>query len=331
MSESKKSKSSTTSKQSSTQDPKPELSKKRKHSNINELSSSNITSINSHSSLSSAESTLSSSSLINIDCSNLQYLSLPLDDNHNEVLRIFIKPIPTLPITTALSSSSSSSSSSTGNEGTDLLILSSSQSHQDTNNLADTELEAAFAHVGDIEILTRGSIGDDESINVPYVIIRLATSKARRKILNMTSIFPTHDQDGRLFGLRGWLAAHEASKVDARKLQAHADNIVNKYDIKQEENERKQAELTARMEADGFTLVNHKLSKIDHNDTTNNGEEEGSAIKRKKNRGSLISKDFYRFQQTQDKLQRLTTLKEQFEEDKERIRLIKEKRTFKPY
>lgn len=342
---------------------KSEPSKKRKHTAITDGSSPSSKTLFSAESNPSSSSSSSSSSLVNIDCSNLQYLSLPLDDSHNDVLRIFIKPIPNLPIvTTSLgpiekqskqpppplrgkpfpkkdSSSSSPSNHTillTNEEDTDLFILSSGSSNTHTSALADTELEAAFAHIGDIRILTRGTLGNNDDSSemnnrtLDYVIVRLPTSKSRRKILSMASVFPLQDQDGRLFGLRGWLAAHEASKVDARKLQTQADSIVQKYDTRQEENERKKDELAARMEADGFTLVNHKLSKVDHNDLTNN-EEEGTAAKRKKNRGSLVANDFYRFQQTQDKLDRLHTLKEQFEADKEQIKLIKEKRVFKPY
>ena len=52
---------------------------------------------------------------------------------------------------------------------------------------------------------------------------------------------------------------------------------------------------------------------------------------RKKKKQQLELKNFYRFQIRQEKVEKLEELRRKFEEDKQRVAMMKESRKFKPF
>lgn len=244
-----------------------------------------------------------------VNFSGMQHLSLRIDDEADEYVDLFIK-----------------SAAPDDDSCKDLLVVSAPDSGISLN---DEELEAAFSAFSDIKIVDKGTAGEDESA-LKYFLIRLASSKALRKVLGASSQFPQEDQEGRPLGLRSWLGHHEASKVDSRTLQATVDKYMAKFEAGESEVDRKKSELSARMQADGFTLVTRK-TKIAAEDEENDDVMLSRNQKSKEKRGDLAVQDFYKFQRTENKFDKLTALRAQFAEDKERIKKLKDQRKFKPY
>lgn len=127
----------------------------------------------------------------------------------------------------------------------------------------------------------------------------------------------------------------EDSKPDQRALQAAVDGYMTSWDVAEGAKAAAVASLASRMESDGFTLVT-KGRKPRLEDTVPAADGTGAAFesdnqKRKRKRGSVVKGDFYRFQGTSHKMDALTELRRKFAEDKERVKRIKEARTFKPY
>lgn len=169
-----------------------------------------------------------------------------------------------------------------------------------------------------LKILSDGSIGKTLSWSLVELPPRVLS-----RILSSNCAFASVDADGESQGLRKWLSISENSIVSTQQLQNEADQFMEAYDADLEAAEKAKEELAARLKADGFTLVTRKGK--------NRGELDDDSENKKKKKKSLVLKDFYRFQKTEQKLQALSTLREKFEEDKERIRQLKAKRKFKPY
>jgi ribosomal RNA-processing protein 7 len=137
-------------------------------------------------------------------------------------------------------------------------------------------------------------------------------------------------------------------------LQRAVDLYMAGFDAKEAAAHDAKTRLAQRMEADGFTLVTTgrknaipaTMGRAGAGDEEEEGADDGFGSssagaagaayestnqKRKKARGSLIMKDFYAFQQQDTKLTRLEELRARFQEDKERIRKLKDTRKFRPY
>lgn len=83
----------------------------------------------------------------------------------------------------------------------------------------------------------------------------------------------------------------------------------------------------SKPDKDGFVLVTRKKKDLGLEDESLLS----AAQRRKRKRGSLEATDFYRFQKRDEKLARLQELQSRFEDDKARLRKMREARLFKPY
>jgi hypothetical protein len=125
-------------------------------------------------------------------------------------------------------------------------------------------------------------------------------------------------------GLRGWLAAMEASlRVDTRGLQARVDAEVAALAEAESAAASEKERLRARMLADGFTLVTHKGGDGGLGD-------EDAPQKKKKKPSVAEDKALYGFHVQSDKEKRLLALQKAFAADKERVKRMQEARKFKP-
>jgi hypothetical protein len=130
-------------------------------------------------------------------------------------------------------------------------------------------------------------------------------------------------------GLRSWLKIYNekggVQSIDSRELQRQVDEEVLKFDNEETRKDVAKKELVARMQADGFTLVTRKTRIEDGND-----EYESSTFKKKRKRGDISAGvDFYSGSSSQvrrDKALRITTLRNEFEKDKEKINELKGKK-----
>ena len=199
--------------------------------------------------------------------------------------------------------------------------------------LDDGSLQEALSAAGEIKVSGRRSVVAG-GCSFRSCILQFSSTKNRNKVLGLSSSFPAADGDGALLGLRGWLSNLEESKVDQRALQSAVDGYMSTFDAVESAKEAAVASLASRMEADGFTLVT-KGKKPRLEDSVDTGASssavESDNQKRKKKRGSVVKQDFYGFQSRENKLDKLAELRRRFEEDKERVKRIKEARMFKPY
>jgi len=135
-------------------------------------------------------------------------------------------------------------------------------------------------------------------------------------------------------GLDKWLDEYqEENETDPKQLLASADSSMSQYDAAMQALEDARNMAQNEVDEDGFTtVVSTKHKKKGANtvnvadlDPTHRGK--GRLKKKKKE----LLEDFYSFQSRESKRDRLVKLREQFEEDKQRIEKMKSERRFKPY
>jgi len=157
---------------------------------------------------------------------------------------------------------------------------------------------------------------------------------------------PAADATGRTVGLRAWLAAHNAANAgsgDARAQQAEADAAMALFEAGETAAGRARAELAARMQADGFTLVTRR-SRVDEGGGDDEalvrgggfapdhiggggGGRESTNAKRKRRRGDIAARGFYAENASERHGARLEALRAGFDEDRARIARTKAARS----
>lgn len=119
----------------------------------------------------------------------------------------------------------------------------------------------------------------------------------------------------------------KASFPDRAKLQEHVDEHIARFERREEAVAKELEARGSKPDKDGFVLVTRKKKDLGLEDESLLS----AAQRRKRKRGSLEATDFYRFQKRDEKLARLQELQSRFEDDKARLRKMREARLFKPY
>ena len=135
-------------------------------------------------------------------------------------------------------------------------------------------------------------------------------------------------------------AAASSAPPPRETLQRRVSAFMEQFEAQERERERAADAMHNQMDDDGFVLVTRK--KTGRNTSTetatgatvqvaatSGGDEPGSGPPKKK-RKHMDTADFYHFQQHEKKREQLLKLREQFEQDKERIARMRASRKFKP-
>lgn len=130
-------------------------------------------------------------------------------------------------------------------------------------------------------------------------------------------------------GVKKWIEEYKERFVDAKLLQKEIDTYMEEFDKRKElELEAEQAK-TDEPDEDGWTTVTSKQRKGNMPFTERNLHKIKTKETRKRKQMQLIN--FYKFQMNDAKKDHLVNLKKKFEEDKQRIEIMKKTRRFKPY
>jgi len=142
-------------------------------------------------------------------------------------------------------------------------------------------------------------------------------------------------------------AESAASATGAREsraaLQERVGSFMEQFEAAEVERERAEDALHNQVDDDGFVLVTRKKTGRSTSTDQASGatvqvasasgaaaDEPGGGGPPKKKRKAMDTSDFYHFQQHEKKREQLLKLREQFEQDKERIARMRATRKFKP-
>ncbi|XP_047427739.1 ribosomal RNA-processing protein 7 homolog A [Mugil cephalus] len=133
-------------------------------------------------------------------------------------------------------------------------------------------------------------------------------------------------------GVEKWIQQYTESFIQPEKLQQIVDSFMEDYDKrKQQEEERQKAEANQQQEdEEGWVKVTrgHKGAKArPHSEAANQRALQKEM--RKKKRKELMN--FYTWQHRNTQKEHIAELRKKFEEDKQRIALLRAQRKFRPY
>ncbi|KAM4650789.1 ribosomal RNA-processing protein 7 homolog A [Discoglossus pictus] len=130
-------------------------------------------------------------------------------------------------------------------------------------------------------------------------------------------------------GIQKWIQEYKASLVDTELLQAEIDGFMKEYDKKLAEEEEKAEEEEGVPDEEGWVKVTRKGRRpgIARTETSNIRVME----REKKKRAQKELLNFYAWQHRDTKREHLAELRKKFEEDKQKIALMRAQRKFRPY
>nr|XP_009663653.1 PREDICTED: ribosomal RNA-processing protein 7 homolog A [Struthio camelus australis] len=130
-------------------------------------------------------------------------------------------------------------------------------------------------------------------------------------------------------GISKWIASYAASVVDREELKAEVDAFMQDYDKQIAEEEAKAAEEEGVPDEEGWVKVTRKGRKPGLPRTEAANLRLLERERRKRARKELLN--FYAWQHRETKREHIAQLRKKFEEDKQRIALMRAQRKFRPY
>ncbi|NXH68502.1 RRP7A protein, partial [Hydrobates tethys] len=130
-------------------------------------------------------------------------------------------------------------------------------------------------------------------------------------------------------GISKWIASYAASVVDQEELKAEVDAYMQDYDKKIAEEEAKAAKEEGIPDEEGWVKVTRKGRKPGLPRTEAANLRVLEREKQKRARKELLN--FYAWQHRETKREHIAQLRKKFEEDKQRIALMRAQRKFRPY
>eukprot|EP00560_Eucampia_antarctica_P003716 CAMPEP_0197842594 /NCGR_PEP_ID=MMETSP1437-20131217/46824_1 /TAXON_ID=49252 ORGANISM="Eucampia antarctica, Strain CCMP1452" /NCGR_SAMPLE_ID=MMETSP1437 /ASSEMBLY_ACC=CAM_ASM_001096 /LENGTH=355 /DNA_ID=CAMNT_0043452485 /DNA_START=35 /DNA_END=1102 /DNA_ORIENTATION=- len=147
-------------------------------------------------------------------------------------------------------------------------------------------------------------------------------------------------KEEKLSGIMALVQRHRDQIIDRSVLSAACDSIMAKFEDAETEAEQKLRDSGNQPDEDGFVTVSYSASAAVE---TNDGLEKAQSFgvgrrkagkrsrKRKEGMGKKELDDFYRFQTRESKKRNLSELKQQFQEDLERVKKMKEQKLYRPF
>jgi len=177
----------------------------------------------------------------------------------------------------------------------------------------DSIIEIHFGQ-GQVESTTEESSSDASA----HIVMK--DSESLKSFLKKISTIPIEIQSPEVDGFDQMTLDYKSNLIkDYDGLQEKLDTIMMDYDKRVLETKKRNKEMAGVPDEDGFITVGPSSAKV-------LTAEEIQAINEKRK-----IKNFYAFQHRQQKKDELDTLRQKFEEDKQRIARMSANRKFKPY
>ncbi|NWQ78572.1 RRP7A protein, partial [Columbina picui] len=166
--------------------------------------------------------------------------------------------------------------------------------------------------------------------HVAYVVFRKPSGVQAAKALSREGplLISTESHPVKT-GVSKWIANYAASVVDQEELKAEVDAYMQDYDEKIAEEEAKAAEEEGVPDEEGWVKVTRKGRKPGLPRTEAANLRVLEKEKQKRARKELLN--FYAWQHRESKREHIAQLRKKFEEDKQRIALMRAQRKFRPY
>ncbi|XP_056379746.1 ribosomal RNA-processing protein 7 homolog A [Hyla sarda] len=211
-----------------------------------------------------------------------------------------------------------------------------------TNGLS--EIFKSWGHVESVELLDKPGPSMKKKVQghsfftqkaakgfkVAYVVFKKATAVKKFRLEKVpTSLVVSTRDDFVKAGIHKWIEDYENSFTDVAALQAEIDQYMQEYDAKQAKKEDKAKEEEGVPDEEGWITVTRKGRRPGTARTEAINLRLTQKEKRKRAQKELLN--FYAWQHRNKKKEHLAELRQKFEEDKQKIALMRAQRRFRPY
>ncbi|XP_036392095.1 ribosomal RNA-processing protein 7 homolog A [Megalops cyprinoides] len=172
-----------------------------------------------------------------------------------------------------------------------------------------------------------------EGFRVGYIVFKNSSSVAAAKSHPTdTPLVVSTDERPVRTGLQKWVHQYSQSLVQPDKLQEVVDSFMQEYDKKKEEESERLKKEAEQQEEDGegwvtVTRAKRGTKARPHSEVAN--QKALQKEDRKKKRKELLN--FYTWQHRHTQREHIAELRRKFEEDKQRIAVLRAQRKFRPY
>ncbi|NWY05242.1 RRP7A protein, partial [Nothoprocta ornata] len=169
-----------------------------------------------------------------------------------------------------------------------------------------------------------------KGFRVAYVVFRSpAGVQAAKALAQRGPLLISTESHPVKTGISKWIASYAASVVDREELKAEVDAFMQDYDKQVAEEEAKAAAEDGVPDEEGWVKVTRKGRKPGLPRTEAANLRVLERERRKRARKELLN--FYAWQHRETKREHIAQLRKKFEEDKQRIALMRAQRKFRPY
>ncbi|XP_075039000.1 ribosomal RNA-processing protein 7 homolog A [Mixophyes fleayi] len=210
--------------------------------------------------------------------------------------------------------------------------------------LTEKGLSRIFSHSGHVELLDNpGSSEKDNRVGskyfhlkapkgfkAAYIVFKNASGfRAFQSMKIQTPLVISGKDHFVKTGIHKWIEAYKGSLIDVADLQAEIDQYMQDYDKRVTEKSEKAKEEEGVPDKDGWVTVTRKGRRpgLARTEMVNLRVAE----KEKKKRAQKELLNFYAWQHRNSKKEHLAELRKKFEEDKQKIALMRAQRKFRPY
>eukprot|EP01134_Creolimax_fragrantissima_P007638 CFRG7638T1 len=170
-----------------------------------------------------------------------------------------------------------------------------------------------------------GNHGDDDLARFSHVVFKSAKSLEKALMIAKKDAKPTASTEGLLAtGMEKWVQdCQSGTYPDVSDMNEEATIAMQRFDELQEKRKAMRQAAKNQPDDDGWVTVSYGKRANRENELA---EEERLRKKKKKDMSNL-----YKWQQREQRRDQIADLRQKFEEDKQKIQLLKMQRKFKPY
>ncbi|MBN3315927.1 RRP7A protein, partial [Atractosteus spatula] len=170
----------------------------------------------------------------------------------------------------------------------------------------------------------------NKGFSVAYVVFKKASGvAAAKKLRPETPLVLSTTEHPLRTGLQKWIEEYSASIVQADELQAAVDQYMQEYDRRVEEEAKREAEEEGKPDEEGWVKVSRRGRRPARPHTEAANQRALERERRKRARKELLN--FYSWQHRETQREHIAELRRKFEEDKQRIAVLRAQRKFRPY
>ncbi|XP_048755799.2 ribosomal RNA-processing protein 7 homolog A-like [Ostrea edulis] len=169
-----------------------------------------------------------------------------------------------------------------------------------------------------------------KGFKVAYIVFKKASSIQKVKSHPYDNILNLSPEDAPIItGINKWQMDYENNVCNTQKLQTEIDKFMEAYDEEQEREKNLALEQEGMPDEEGWVKVTRHGKNKGAPRTETMERKVTAKDKRKQTEKEL--RNFYAFQMRESKRDSIAELRKKFEEDKQRISLMKASRKFRPY